>query len=347
MSKNAKLILAGDLGGTNFRVALFSLTNPKSGVLKRLRSDRFPSANFNSFHEAINAFLHKGDIPGTIATACFGVPGPNINGLVHATNLHWLIDVHALPSLIGVGRVEILNDLEAIAYGTGELRHSDFLLLQAGTGSSASNQCVIAPGTGLGEAGLFWDGKKHLPWATEGGHADFAPTDEVQSALLDFLRKEYGSVSCERVIAGMGITNIYRFLRDTGRGKEKPSIAAKMFNNDANAIIDQHSRDGSCSLCRDTMDIFTRVLGAEAGNLALKTMATGGVFLAGGIPRQILEHLRRPLFLESFLNKGRMRPLMETMPLCVLLNDDAGLLGAARYGARMLSSIGRVIPPAH
>ena len=347
MSKSHKLILAGDLGATNFRVALFRVMDGRRGVLKRLRSDRLPSTSFNSFNQAVKAFLDKEEILGTIVTACFGVPGPNIGGVVHATNLNWLIDESALPGLIGIPRVAILNDLEATAFGIGELRHSDFLLLQAGAGSRAGNQCVIAPGTGLGEAGLFWDAEsqQHLPWASEGGHADFAPTDDIQASLLEFLHKEFGRVSCERIIAGMGIINIYRFLRDTGRGKEKPSIATKMLTGDVNAIIDQHSRDGSCRLCRDTMAIFTRILGAEAGNLALKTMATGGVFLGGGIPRQILEHLQRPLFLESFLNKGRMRPLLETMPLSVVLNDDAALLGSARYAARMLNSLQRRIPP--
>jgi len=328
MSKSHKLILAGDLGATNFRVALFRVMDGRRGILKRLRSDRLPSTSFNSFNQAVKAFLDKEEILGTIVTACFGVPGPNIGGVVHATNLNWLIDESALPGLIGIPRVAILNDLEATACGIGELRHSDFLLLQAGAGSRAGNQCVIAPGTGLGEAGLFWDAEsqQHLPWASEGGHADFAPTDDIQASLLEFLHKEFGRVSCERIIAGMGIINIYRFLRDTGRGKEKPSIATKMLTGDVNAIIDQHSRDGSCRLCRDTM-------------------ATGGVFLGGGIPRQILEHLQRPLFLESFLNKGRMRPLLETMPLSVILNDDAALLGSARYAARMLNSLQRRIPP--
>lgn len=345
MPQHHKLILAGDLGGTNFRAALFRLTSGKNGTLKRLRSDRFSSHQFSSLHEAVKSFLSKGEIPGTIMTACFGVPGPNIGGIVHATNLNWPIEVNELPVLLGIPRVAVLNDLEAMAHGIGELRHSDCLLLQAGAGSRAGNQCIVAPGTGLGEAGLFWDGHRHLPWASEGGHADFAPTDDVQAALLDFLHKEFGRVSCERVIAGLGIANIYRFLRDTGRGKEKPLIAEKMLTGDIGAIIDEHSRDNSCALCRDTMDIFIRILGSEAGNLALKTMATGGVFLGGGIPPRILEHLRRPLFLESFLNKGRMRPLLESMPLSVILNDDTGLLGAARYGARMLTSLRKPIPP--
>ena len=346
-SQPKELILAGDLGGTNFRIALFEPIKEGRPDLIKVRSDRLPSPSFSSFHEAVQTFLRGGDIPGKIVTACFGFPGPNIGGVFHVTNLNWAIDLSELPQQIGVAHVDGLNDLEATAFGIGELRHSDFVLLQAGAGSTAGNQCVIAPGTGLGEAALFWDKERqcHIPFACEGGHTDFAPTDDVQAALLAFLRTRIGRVSFERLIAGIGLSNIYRFLRDTGRGKEKPSIASKMLTGDVNAIIDFHSRDGSCSLCRDTMDIFTRILGAEAGNLALKIYATGGVYLAGGIAPQILEHLRRPLFLESFLNKGRMRPLLEGMPISVVMNDDTALLGSARRAYRMLSALKKPLPP--
>ena len=209
------------------------------------------------------------------------------------------------------------------------------LPLQAGSGSSAGNRCVIAPGTGLGEAGLFWDGKRHTPWACEGGHADFAPTDELQQELLDFLRREYGSVSFERVVSGTGIANIYRFLKETGRGVEQEIVASEILGGDPAAVIDRHAADGSCAMCRSTMDIFLRALASEAANLALKTMATGGIFLAGGIPPKILTLLRRPLFLESFLNKGRLRALLKTMPVHVVLNDETALLGSACHAFRM------------
>ena len=281
-------------------------------------------------------FLKNLSLESPLKTACFGVPGPNISGVVTASNLGWKIEINALPKLIGVPRVEVLNDLESTAYGIEALRQTDLAPLQAGSGSHAGNQCVIAPGTGLGEAGLFWDGKRHTPWACEGGHADFAPTDELQHALLTFLREEYGRVSFERVVSGMGIDNIYRFLRETGRGTENPVVAKEMLEQDPAAVIDKHASDGSCPLCRSTMDLFVQALGAEASNLALKTMATGGVYLGGGIPPKILPLLRRPLFLESFLSKGRLRPLLETMPINVVLNDETALLGSARNALRML-----------
>lgn len=332
--QDAPLVLAGDLGGTNFRVALFR-GDPE---MTRLHSAKYRSADHHSLEEMVRLFLSGIELGAPIQAACFGVPGPNIAGIVVPSNLGWKIEINALPKLIGIPRVAVLNDLEATAYGLGALRQTDLCPLQAGAGSQAGNQCVIAPGTGLGEAGLFWDGTRHTPWACEGGHADFAPTDELQHDLLTYLRREYGRVSFERVVSGMGIANIYRFLRDTGRGKETPAVAAEMLTGDAAAVIDRHAADGSCPLCRATMDLFLQALGAEASNLALKTMATGGVFLGGGIPPKILPLLRRPIFLESFLNKGRLRPLLETMPVNVVLNDEAALLGSARRAFRMLEA---------
>jgi glucokinase len=332
MTESPALILAGDLGGTNFRVAIFR----NDAEMSRLHFAKFHSADHSSVEEMVGLFLRDLTLESPLRTACFGVPGPNIAGVVTASNLGWKIEINALPKLIGVPRVEVLNDLESTAYGLSALLQTDLAPLQAGSGSHAGNQCVIAPGTGLGEAGLFWDGTRHTPWACEGGHADFAPTDELQHDLLTFLRREYGSVSFERVVSGMGIANIYRFLRDTGRGVETPTVASEIMEQDAAAVIDKHASDGSCPLCRSTMDLFVRVLGAEASNLALKTMATGGVFLGGGIPPKILPLLRRPLFLESFLNKGRLRPLLETMPINVVLNDETALLGSAKNALRML-----------
>jgi glucokinase len=332
MPEAPALILAGDLGGTNFRVAVFR----DDAEMTRLHFAKFHSADHSSVEEMVGLFLKDLTLESPLRTACFGVPGPNIAGIVTASNLGWKIEINSLPKLIGIPRVEVLNDLESTAYGLSALLQTDLAPLQAGSGSHAGNQCVIAPGTGLGEAGLFWDGTRHTPWACEGGHADFAPTDDLQHDLLTFLRREYGSVSFERVVSGMGIANIYRFLRDTGRGVETPTVASEIMEHDAAAVIDKHAADGSCPLCRSTMDLFVRALGAEASNLALKTMATGGVFLGGGIPPKILPLLRRPLFLESFLNKGRLRSLLETMPINVVLNDETALLGSAKNALRML-----------
>lgn len=337
MTDSPALILAGDLGGTNFRVAVFR----GDSEMTRLHFAKFRSADHSSLEEMVRLFLEglSPALEAPLQAACFGVPGPNVAGVVKPSNLGWKIEVNSLPRLLGIPRVTVLNDLESTAYGVAALRQTDFAPLQAGSGTHAGNQCVIAPGTGLGEAGLFWDGTRHTPWACEGGHADFAPTDELQHDLLTYLRREYGRVSFERVVSGMGIANIYRFLRETGRGIEKPEVAQEMLTQDAAAVIDQHAGDGSCPLCVSTMDLFVQALGAEASNLALKTMATGGIFLGGGIPPKILPLLRRPLFLESFLNKGRLRPLLETMPINVVLNDETALLGSARNAFRMIENL--------
>jgi glucokinase len=334
MQGSNALILAGDLGGTNFRVAVF-----RDGTeLTRLHEAKFRSAEHGSLEEMVRLFLGGITLDSPLEAACFGIPGPNVGGIVTPTNLGWKIEVGALPSLLGIPRVTVLNDLEATAYGISELRQTDLAELQAGKGSRQGNQCVIAPGTGLGEAGLFWDGARHTPWACEGGHADFAPTDELQQELLVFLRREFGSVSFERIVSGTGIPNIYRFLRDTGRHAETESVALEMISSDHAGVISRHAAAGDCPLCGATMDLFLHALGAEASNMALKTMATGGVFLAGGIPPKILPFLQDPRFLESFLNKGRLRPLLETMPLHIVLNDEAALLGSARRASRMLES---------
>ena len=333
---DAPLVLAGDLGGTNFRVALFR----NDAEMTRIHFAKYRSADHRSLEEMLTLFLSGiGPLPIPLEVACLGVPGPNVAGTITPVNLPWKIEVSELPHLLGIPRVAVLNDLEATAYGLAALRQTDFSTLQAGSGSHAGNQCVIAPGTGLGEAGLFWDGTRHTPWASEGGHADFAPTDDLQHELLAFLKREYGSVSFERVVSGMGIANIYRFLRDSGHGVEKEDVAREILSGDAAAVIAHHALDGSCPLCAATMDLFVRALGAEASNMALKSMATGGVFLGGGIPPKLLPLLRRPIFLESFLNKGRFRSLLETMPLHVVLNDEAALLGSARYALGMLRSL--------
>ncbi len=336
MPSPSPLILAGDLGGTNFRVGVFHKSEGDDSEMERLHFRKFHSEDHHSLEEMVQLFLSGITLESPVQAACFGVPGPNVAGVVTLSNLGWKIDTHTLPQSLGIQRVVVLNDLEATAYGLSVLQKTDLATLQAGAGSNAGNQCVIAPGTGLGEAGLFWDGKRHHPWACEGGHADFAPTDDLQRELLDYLRRDYGRVSFERVVSGMGIANIYRFLKNANKGVENPIVAQEMVELDPAAVIDRHAADGSCALCRTTMDLFVQALGAEASNMALKTMSTGGVFLGGGIPPKILPLLRRPLFLESFLNKGRLRSVLETMPLHVVLNDETALLGSACRAFRLL-----------
>jgi len=264
--------------------------------------------------------------------ACFGIAGPVHNGRVETSNLPWIIEQSKLAKQIQLPATLLINDLEANAWGIGGLMPEDLTSLNQ-VGPAVGNQAVIAPGTGLGEAGLFWDGSRHQVYACEGGHADFAPRGELQIELLRFLRARFGHVSYERILSGPGLLNGYEFLRDQQKGKESPELAAAMKQGDAAAAISGAAMTGTDPLAEQALDLWIRVYGAEAANLALKAMATGGLFLAGGITPKILSKLQGPLFMQAFLDKGRMRPLVESMPVHVVTNDKAGLLGAARCAA--------------
>jgi glucokinase len=252
------------------------------------------------------------------------------NGRVETSNLPWVIEQTRLAKQIHLPGTLLINDLEASAWGIGALEHSDLVPLNRVSGPTVGNQGVIAPGTGLGEAGLFWDGKRHHVFACEGGHTDFGPQGDLQIELVRFLQARFGHVSYERVLSGPGLVNVYEFLRDTGCGKESTAFAAALKNGDPAAVISRAALDGVDPLAEKALDLWIAVYGAEAANLALKVMATGGLFLAGGISPKILGKLKGPLFMQSFLEKGRMRPLVESVPVHVVINDKAGLLGAAR-----------------
>lgn len=324
---SAPLLLAGDVGGTKTKLALFSY---EGGSLKRLRCERYPSATAPSLGSIVREFLGT-DRPA-IAAAGFGVPGPVHGGRAKPTNLSWGVDAAELSAEFHIPYVAVLNDLAANAEGIACLQPEDFATIQAGDPQASGNRCVVSPGTGLGEAGLFWDGRRHRVWACEGGHCDFAPRNELETALLEYLQKQFGHVSAERIISGLGITNIYKFLRDTGRAKENPAAAAEMHHSDPNVVISKYADLGSCELCVRTLEVFVGCLAAEAGNMALKAMATGGVFLGGGIPAKMLARLQGVGFIHAFTDKGRLTSLMESMPVRVILNDDAALLGAAQSG---------------
>lgn len=326
MSARSFTLLAGDIGGTKCNLALFL------GVSKTLtlqRSQRFHSSSYPSLNAILREFLQKEDPP--IQAACFGVPGAVKDGRVRPTNLTWGVDAAEIAAEFSIPHVGILNDLAANASGIAELKETDFAVIQKGAPDATGNRCVVSPGTGLGEGGLFWDGKKHHVWACEGGHTDFGPRNELEIALLEYLIKQYGHVSSERVVSGMGIENIYKFLRDTGRGRELPAVAAELKNAEAGAVIARHADRGDCPMCRQTLEIFVSCLGAEAGNMALKAMATGGVFLGGGIPAKMLPQIQSIAFTHAFNDKGRLSSLLQSMPVKVILNDQAALLGAARH----------------
>jgi glucokinase len=262
--------------------------------------------------------------------ACFGIAGPVRNGRVDATNLPWAIDQSRLAKQIHLPATLLINDLEASAWGIGALAAADLVALNHVSGPAIGNQAVIAPGTGLGEAGLFWDGSRHHVFACEGGHTDFGPQGDLQIELVRFLQARFGHVSYERILSGPGLVNVYEFLRESGCGSESPEFAVVLKNSDPAAAISRAALDGTQPLAEKALDLWISVYGAEAANLALKVMATGGLFLAGGISPKILAKLKGPLFMESFLAKGRLRALVEQIPVQVVTNEKAGLLGAAR-----------------
>ena len=319
------MILAGDIGGTNARLAYFQ---PQNGHLRLVSERVFPSREHTEFGEIVTEFLK--DSATVPDVACFGIAGPVRNGRVETSNLPWIIEQSRLAKQIHLPATLLINDLEASAWGIGALGASDLVPLNRVSGPTVGNQAVIAPGTGLGEAGLFWDGEHHQVFACEGGHTDFAPQSDLQIELLRSLQARFGHVSYERIVSGPGLVNVYEFLRDNGHGEELPALAAEITKDDAAAAISRAALDGSCPLSVKSLDLWISVYGAEASNLALKTMATGGLFLAGGITPKILPKLTGPAFMQAFLNKGRLRPLVESIPVQVVTNDKAGLLGAAR-----------------
>src|ERR1700722_8076952 len=322
------MILAGDIGGTNARLAYFQSSN---GHFHLVSERVFPSREHKELGEIAVQFVQESGTRPDVAS--FGIAGPARHGRVETSNLPWVVQQSQPAKQLKVPATSLINDLEASAWGVGALEESDLVPLNQVTGKVVGNQAVIAPGTGLGEAGLFWDGTRHHVFACEGGHTDFAPRDDRQIELLRFLKARFGHVSYERILSGPGLVNVYEFLRATGFAKESPEFATELAAGDPAAEISRAALDDSSPLATKALEIWIAVYGAEASNLALKTMATGGLFLAGGISPKILSKLIRPLFMQSFVNKGRLSPLVEAIPVQVVTNENAGLLGAARCAA--------------
>jgi len=319
------MILAGDIGGTNARLAYFQ---PQNGHLELVSERVFPSREHSELGEIVTAFLAESGTRPEVA--CFGIAGPVRNGRVETSNLPWVIEQSRLAKQISLPATLLINDLEASAWGIGALAAGDLVPLNRVAGPAVGNQAVIAPGTGLGEAGLFWDGNRHHVFACEGGHCDFAPQNDLHIELFRFLKARFGHVSYERILSGPGLVNVYDFLRDRGIEKESPEFAATLRKGDPAAAISRAALAGANPLAQKALEIWISVYGAEASNLALKVMATGGLFLAGGISPKVLAGLTGPLFMQAFLDKGRLRALAEAIPVQVVTNDKAGLLGAAR-----------------
>ena len=320
------LVLAGDIGGTTTRLAYFETDG---GALAPLAEGWFPSREAGSLEEIVVRFVGE---HGLVAKrACFGIAGPVREGRVRTPNLPWSVDAAELARILGIPEVRLVNDLEANAYGIDLLGPEDFAILNPGIPDPTGTIAVVSAGTGLGEALAFWDGAAHRPLRSEGGHADFAPRTELETGLLLFLRAEYGRVSTERVVSGPGLRNIYRFLRDVRHQPETPAVAEEMRRGDPGAAITKAALAGECPLCKEALDLFVSLYGAEAGNVALRSLATGGVYLGGGIAPKIIERLKGPGFMLAFTAKGRLSPLLETIPVRVILNDRTALLGAGRF----------------
>ncbi len=322
------MILAGDIGGTNTRLGLF---DPASTPLRPRAADTFPSKEHDSLDAIVLKFLGKH--PTALARACFAIAGPVRDGRVATTNLAWTVDAARLAQQHRLERVDLINDLEAIGHGLPHLAPEDLATLRPGAPGASGNRAIIAAGTGLGEAGCYWDGRSHRPFATEGGHADFAARNALEFELLGHLMKKYQRVSYERIVSGSGLLEIYRFLRHTGRGEEDPALAETIDQQAHPAPIVRAALEGRSARCAQALELFVSIFGAEAGNLGLKLMARGGIFVAGGIAPRILERLRTPSFLDALTAKGRMKPLLESMPVHVVLNDQVGLIGAAQFAA--------------
>jgi len=324
------VLLAGDIGATKTALAIFS---PEAGTRAPLSEATFPSARYPNLESLVREFLAQVDV--SVERATFGVAGPVVAGRATITNLGWVIEEKELRAVLNLSAVRLLNDLEAIGYGVPFLGPEDLHTLNAGQPVPDGAIAVIAPGTGLGEAFLTWDGTRYQSHATEGGHTDFAPTDDRQVGLLRYLLERLDHVSYEQVCSGMGLPNIYAYLKDSGYAEEPAWLAEELATADdptpliVNAAL---ADDRQCKLCIATLDIFVSILGAEAGNLALKVLATGGVYLGGGIPPRILSVLEKGRFMESFRAKGRLSSLMARMPVHVILNPKVALFGAAYRG---------------
>ncbi|HEU4684127.1 MAG TPA: glucokinase [Nitrospira sp.] len=347
------MILAGDIGGTKTHLALFEW---KQGRVDPIRAESFHSTDYAALDEMLEEFLTppkpptplagidtSGDEtqpppaqdPPRIEAACFGIAGPVIENHSQTTNLPWIVDGADLEKRFDIPTVRLLNDLEATAHGLLLLRSEELHTLNIGT-PPVQKQAIalIAAGTGLGEAILFWDGTRYRPMPSEGGHADFAPNNDQEIELLRHVRTQYLHVSYERVLSGPGILAIYEYLRDTKKN-EPTWLAEKIAVGDPAAEIAEAGLKGQAEIAKQTLDLFASIYGAEAGNLALKAMALNGVYIGGGIAPKLLTKLKDGTFMKAFTNKGRYKRLMSSIPVHIILNDRTGLLGAASVAARL------------
>lgn len=337
------MILAGDVGGTKVDLALYNFTG---GRLQVVRQKKYPASQYATLQDVVLEFLKDPDIERKVEeqviAACFGCPGPVKDGHLKLTNLPWELDARDLAKILDIEHIFLLNDLEANGYGVAELGPDQIFELEAGDKSALGHRALVSPGTGLGEALLIWNptARRHVPLPSEGGHVDWAPRSPLEIELLEWLLKKLnGRVSTERVVSGLGLKNIYEFLRD-GKGMDEPAwLKERMEAEDPNFVIGTTGENGSCELTAKVLEIFSASLGAECGNMGLKLLASGGIYLGGGIPPKILKTLQAGPFRDAFMDKGRLSPLLHTMPVRVILEDQCALIGAAAYAEARAAEI--------
>ncbi|GAC1376914.1 MAG: glucokinase [Ktedonobacteraceae bacterium] len=333
------MLLAGDIGGTKTNLALFA---QKEDLHSPMHEAKFPSANYATLAALVHDFLARYDLSSvSIERAVFGVAGPVVAGKAKATNLPWHIEEQQLQQALNIPSVTLLNDLAAMAIAIPLLTHEDTFILNEGKPARHGTLAVVAPGTGLGEATLTWDGAHYRVHPSEGGHADFAPTNAFEIGLLVYMLERRPHVSYEQVCSGLGLPNIYAYLKEAVMFNEPKWLAELLAHSKDQTPIIVDAAKGELKgqaisepvdICKSTLKTFVAILGAEAGNVALKTLATGGIYLSGGIPPRILSFLREGEFMRAFKNKGRFSDMLADIPVYVVLNPNAGLIGAAAYG---------------
>lgn len=330
------MILAGDVGGTKVELALYGF---ERGQLVHIREERFPAQEFAGLEEIVRRFLLESEAP-EITAACFGVPGPVRGGRLRLTNLPWVLDSRELSTSLGIQHLFLINDLEANGYGIPELKADQILTLNEGDPAAVGNRALVSAGTGLGEGVLVWNGKSHMPMASEGGHCDFAARTDLEVELLAYLMKKLGGrVSWERVVSGQGVTNIYRFLRDVKGMPEPAWLQARMAEEDPNAVIGEVGEQGRSDLCGKTLEMFASAYGAESGNMVLKVLATGGMYLGGGIAPKIVQTMKGGVFMRAFTDKGRLTELLVQTPVHIILESRCALIGAAAFAEARAAEI--------
>jgi glucokinase len=318
------MILAGDVGGTKTYLGLFEIENGRAQIV---RSGAYRTHDYPRLQDMLKDFVPAGT---EITCASFGVPGPVVNGEVLLTNVSWTLTEEELRSALHVP-VSLINDLVATGIGIGVLPTDKLLTLSEGVDPIPGTIALIAAGTGLGESILYWNGSEHTVQPCEGGQADFAPHDDIQIELLRYMRRELAVVCVERVLSGPGLASIYRFLRDTGRGVELPHIAEQIRHEDPASVIGSAATKGECPMAKQALDIFLSIYGSEAGNLALRAVSVGGIYIGGGIASRIAPQLANGIFMKSFVEKDLMGSFMKQIPVKVILDDRTGLYGAAQY----------------